>query len=99
MINWSAEGRVALVTGAARGLGLGAAEALSQAGAAVVLCDVDLAQAETEAARLRAGGAKALALGNDITKLSEIEQMVAKTVETFGRVDILVNNAGICPRI
>jgi 3-oxoacyl-[acyl-carrier protein] reductase len=95
----SGAGKVALVTGAARGLGLAAADALANTGAAVALCDVDLKQAQAEADRLNAAGHQALALGNDITQLSEIEQMVGKTVETFGRLDILVNNAGICPRI
>ncbi len=92
-------GRVALVTGAARGLGAAAAEALCQAGASVVLCDIDLAQAEVEAARLRDGGGQALALGSDITSLAAIKKLVAATVEHYGRLDILVNNAGICPRI
>jgi len=95
----SAAGRVALVTGAARGLGLAAAEALCNAGASVVLCDIDLAQAELEAERLKAGGATAIAIKHDITQLSEIQAMVKGLLGHFGRLDILVNNAGICPRI
>jgi 3-oxoacyl-[acyl-carrier protein] reductase len=90
---------VAIVTGAGRGLGAAAAHALSQAGKRVVLCDIELALAEAEAAAIRAAGGEAIALGNDISKPAETERLVQAALEQFGRVDILVNNAGICPRI
>ena len=95
----SAEGRVALVTGAARGLGAAAAAALAEVGASVVLCDIDQAEAEAQATRIRANGGSALALAHDITSLAEIKRLVAGAIQHYGRVDILVNNAGICPRI
>ncbi|MCC7361661.1 MAG: SDR family oxidoreductase [Anaerolineales bacterium] len=95
----SATGRVALVTGAARGLGAAAAVALAEVGASVVLCDIDQAEVEDQAARIRANGGSALALAHDITSLAEIKRLVAGTLAHYGRLDILVNNAGICPRI
>ncbi len=95
----SVAGRVALVTGAGRGLGAATAHALAQAGAQVVLCDIELPLAEVEAQAIRASGGEAVAVGSDITQLSAIEALVQTAVDSFGRLDILVNNAGICPRI
>jgi NAD(P)-dependent dehydrogenase (short-subunit alcohol dehydrogenase family) len=89
-------GKVALVTGGSRGLGRVIAEALASAGAKVVLT----ARSE-EVARATADslcgvdGTPSLGLGVDVTRRSEVEAMVARTVETCGSLDILVNNAGI----
>lgn len=90
--------RVAIVTGAGRGLGAATAQALAENGASVVLCDID-PQVETVAAGLVAGGQEALALSADVGRPAEAERLVAAALERFGRLDILVNNAGICPRI
>ena len=90
--------RVAIVTGAGRGLGAATAQALAEAGAGVLLCDID-PQVEAVAADLRAAGGDTLAIAGDVSKPSETERLVAAAVERFGRLDILVNNAGICPRI
>jgi 3-oxoacyl-[acyl-carrier protein] reductase len=95
----STEGKVAVVTGAGRGLGAATAQALSQKGIKVVLCDIDLPQAEATAADIRAAGGQAVAFGNDISQPSETERLVQAALEHYGRLDILVNNAGICPRI
>lgn len=92
-------GRAAIVTGAGRGLGAAAAHALAQAGAQVVVCDIELPLAEAEAEAIRAAGGEALAAGNDITDLAQVDGLVRAALERFGRLDILVNNAGICPRI
>jgi len=94
-----AEGRVAIVTGAGRGLGAATAQALSQNGASVILCDVDLPQAESEAGNIRATGGTAIALGSDVSRPPEAERLVQAALKHYGRLDILVNNAGICPRI
>ncbi len=90
--------RVAIVTGAGRGLGAAAAQVLAETGASVVLCDID-PQVEVVAAELRAKGSEALALVGDVGRPAETERLAAAAVEHFGRLDILVNNAGICPRI
>lgn len=90
--------RVAIVTGAGRGLGAAIARALAEAGARVVLGDID-PEVEAVAEGLRADGYAALAVTADIARPAETERLVAVAVEHFGRVDILVNNAGICPRI
>ena len=95
----SAAGQVALITGAARGLGAATAYALSQNRIKVVLCDIDLPQAEATVADIRAAGGEAVAFGHDISKPSETERLVQSALERYGRLDILVNNAGICPRI
>lgn len=91
-------GRVAIVTGAGRGLGAAISRELSNQGVRVALCDVALAQAEEVAAELRASDVDAAAFDNDISRPPEIERLVQATIERFGRIDILVNNAAICPR-
>ena len=90
--------RVAIVTGAGRGLGAAIARALAEDGARVVLCDIDPA-VEAVADGLRADNYEALAVTADIAQPAETERLAAAAVEHYGRVDILVNNAGICPRI
>src|SRR4051794_28445486 len=90
--------RVAIVTGAGRGLGAATAQVLAEGGARVMLGDID-PEVENVAAELRAAGGDAAALVNDISRPAETERLVAATLERFGRLDILVNNAGICPRI
>ncbi len=85
------EGRVALVTGAASGIGLATAQALAEAGATVALTDVDVERGQVEAARLP--GARFIA-GN-LTDPGAAGRLVAETLTSSGRLDILVNNAGI----
>jgi dehydrogenase/reductase SDR family member 7B len=88
-------GRVALVTGAARGIGFAAASALGKTGAGVVITDVDekrLSQAERQ---LSNQGIAALALKSDVRVFNDCRDAAAKTMDRFGRLDILVNNAGI----
>jgi len=84
---------VAIVTGAARGLGKAMAIGLAKAGAAIVATDIlDTSETIKEIEKL---GKKALGLKVDVSKKQDIEKMVQKTLEKFGRIDILVNNAGI----
>ena len=92
-------GRVAIVTGAASGIGRATAEVLAEAGAAgVVVADVDAAGgAQTVSLVQSRTPAKGLFVAVDVAREDQVEALVAATVERFGRVDILVNNAGICP--
>jgi 3-oxoacyl-[acyl-carrier protein] reductase len=85
---------VAIITGAARGIGKAIATALSQAGAAVVLSDV-MDEVHQTAAVIEQAGGKAVAIIGNVTKFSDCEAMTDLAVKTFGKLDILVNNAGI----
>ena len=91
-------GRVAIVTGAARGIGFAIAERLSQAGASVVIADIDEEGATAAVERLRKDGGKAAAAPADVTSPEEVGAMVERALEAFGKLDILVNNAGITGR-
>jgi NAD(P)-dependent dehydrogenase (short-subunit alcohol dehydrogenase family) len=88
-------GRVAVVTGAASGIGRALAEAFAAAGSAVVVADLDAAEAESVAAGIRAGGGDALAVEVDVTEPGSVERLAAATVDRYGRVDVLCNNAGV----
>jgi len=87
--------KVALVTGAGRGVGRGISVRLAAEGAKVVVNDYHERRAERVAAEIRDAGGQGLAIAADITDLAQVRAMVAKATETFGSVDILVNNAGI----
>ena len=92
------EDRIAIVTGAARGLGRGLAQGLAGEGANVAVADVNLAGAEDTAAKIRSLGRESLALQVNVTQIDQIDQMVERVVEAFGRIDILINNAGLIQR-
>ena len=91
-------GRVAIVTGAARGIGFAVAERLLHAGARVVVADVDKEGALTAVKRLREGGAEVVEAVTNVTRPEEVEAMVERAIDAFGKLDILVNNAGITGR-
>jgi 2-deoxy-D-gluconate 3-dehydrogenase len=84
------DGKVALITGAARGVGRGIAEVLAGLGARVVVADVDAAEAESTAAAIAGKG-----LLLDVSDCDSVESAVAEVVDEFGSLDILVNNAGV----
>jgi NAD(P)-dependent dehydrogenase (short-subunit alcohol dehydrogenase family) len=90
------KGKVALVTGAGSqvGFGKGIALTLAREGCDVIVNDVDGAGAEKTAAEIMAMGGKAMAIKADVTKVSEVNDMVAAALKKFGKIDILVNNAG-----
>jgi len=89
------DGKVALISGAAQGLGATIARTLSAAGAAVFLTDVQGEAVENTARSIREAGGLAAAAQHDVTSESQWESVVAKAVEQLGGIDILVNNAGV----
>ncbi len=95
MMNLSFENKVALVTGAAMGMGLATAKAFADAGAAVALADVDDAALRTEAEKLVAAGHRAIAIHCDVANEAEVKTMIEQTVAAFGCLDVAFNNAGI----
>ena len=88
-------GRVALVTGAAQGIGKAVALLLARNGADIVVSDINLEKAEETANEIRSIGRKALAVKVDVAHWNDVEQMVEVILEKFAKIDILVNNAGI----
>jgi NAD(P)-dependent dehydrogenase (short-subunit alcohol dehydrogenase family) len=92
-------GKVALVTGAAAGMGLATAQAFAQAGAAVVLADFKEDALKSEAEKLRAAGHRALAVRCDVSDDAQVAAMVERTVSEFGRLDAAFNNAGVMAKV
>jgi NAD(P)-dependent dehydrogenase (short-subunit alcohol dehydrogenase family) len=88
-------GKVAVVTGAGRGIGRYMALDLARYGADVVLCSRTLSELEKVGGEVEALDRKALVVQTDVGRIAEIERMTAMAVEHFGRIDILVNNAGM----
>ena len=88
-------GKVAVVTGAARGMGYAVARRLAAAGAGVVINDVNAGAAARAASELGAAGRRALAVPGDVTSASDVDRLMATATEQFGAVHILINNAGI----
>lgn len=88
-------GRVALITGGARGLGEALCRSLGEAGARVVSVDVLETQARAGADKLMAQGIEAAAFGADIADRTQVERVLQQVLERFGRLDIVVNNAGV----
>lgn len=98
-MNLSFNNKVALVTGAATGMGLATARAFAEAGATVVLADVKEDAVQVEAQKLVAAGHKALAVRCDVSDDTQVAAMVDRTVAQFGRLDAAFNNAGVMARI
>lgn len=90
-------GKTAIVTGGAKGIGYGISYRLAEAGASVLIADIDEETANQTAAELTQKGWKAKALRADVSAESDVEAMITAAKESFGSVDIMVNNAGIYP--
>src|ERR1700733_11651377 len=89
-------GKVAIVTGASKGIGAAIARALAAAGASVTVnYSAGKEGAERTVTDITRGGGKAIAIQGDVSKASDVQQLFAKTKEAFGAIDVLVNNAGI----
>lgn len=87
--------KVAIITGARRGMGRTHALLLAKEGVKVVVSDISLKDCQKVVEEIKKQGGEAIAAKCDVTKKEEVDEMVKKTIETFGKVDILVNNAGI----
>ncbi|MBC5689285.1 3-oxoacyl-ACP reductase FabG [Mediterraneibacter sp. NSJ-55] len=89
------EGKVAVVTGSARGIGFGIAKVLSEKGARIVITDVMEEAAKEAAEKLKEAGGDAIYVVSDVSKKEDADKIFEKTTEAYGQLDILVNNAGI----
>ena len=87
--------KVAIVTGAAGGIGLSIATAFASEGAMVVLSDIDEAKLNQEAKHLAANGDKTLAIKTDVGNTEDVKNLIEQTIKAFGQIDILVNNAAV----
>ncbi len=87
--------KVAIVTGAGRGIGLVTAQTFAREGAKVALCDLDLPEVQAAAEEIRKSGGQAMAFQANTARTASVQELLSKVVAEFGRVDILVNNAGI----
>jgi 3-oxoacyl-[acyl-carrier protein] reductase len=91
--------RVALITGAGRGIGAATVVELARAGVAVAVNDIDLRSARLMAEQSVDSGGRAASFGQDVSQPEQCDSLVAEVIAQFGRLDILVNNAGIVPRL
>ena len=91
---FSLAGKVAIVTGAGRGIGKGIAVGFAEAGADLACVDIKASQAESTVAEVQRTGRRALAIGCDVREGEQVERMVSQVQQEFGRIDVLVNNVG-----
>lgn len=89
--------KVAIITGAKQGIGLGIALAFAKEGCNIVISDLQQAECEKAAKKIQKFGVKTLAIACDVSKKNDVDNLVNETTKKFGKLDILVNNAGIFP--
>ncbi|MBV8679326.1 MAG: SDR family NAD(P)-dependent oxidoreductase, partial [Aquitalea sp.] len=89
------QGKVALITGAASGIGRAIAETFAREGAAVAIADINLAAAQATAKEIEAAGGKAMGVAMDVTSEDAVNAGTQAVVDAFGQLDILISNAGI----
>lgn len=94
-MNFNLRDKIAVITGAARGIGKASALVLGQEGAKVVISDIDLEAVKMAEKELQNSGIDVIAVKADVTKFNDVKTMVDLTLKKFGRIDILVNNVGI----
>ena len=94
----SLEGKVAVISGAASGLGLGSSRKLAEAGANIALLDINIENGEKAKKEIEAIGVKAIFIKCDVRSLDDCKSAVEETIKAFGRIDILHNNAGVAVR-
>ncbi len=92
-------GKVALVTGATRGIGRAIAEEMARHGAAVAISSNEGEECAARAAALREEGCDAIGVACDVTSREQLEALVARTLDAFGKIDVLVCNAGVAPHV
>src|SRR3989304_434255 len=91
----SLQGKVAIVTGAARGIGRAIATLLAHSGVFVLLQDIDVKTLQETCNTLQEQGYSVLANQGDVSRVDDVQSMIDQTIDSWGRVDILINNAGI----
>jgi len=96
---FSLKGKTGFVTGAARGIGRGIAAGLAEAGAKIAIVDIDFERALSTAEELTVLGSECIPIRADVTKKSQVCEMVEKVLSRWGRLDIAVNNAGTCRNV
>lgn len=93
------EGKIAIVTGAGRGLGKAIALRLAEEGCKVVIAEIDMELGEATAETIKASGSDCVAVHTDVADRQSIDQMVKQTIARFSQIDILINNAAIAPMV
>ena len=95
----SIKGRVALITGAASGMGKATAQVFAAEGARVVVTDINEGEVKNVSEQIESDGGEALAISLDITDEEQIKECISKSIKSFGQIDYLINNAGIASPI
>jgi len=91
------QNKVAIITGSRQGIGFGIAQDLARAGYNIVISDISQVDCDSTASQIQEEGIKVIGIACDVSDKSQVDNLIAKTIDKFGRLDVLVNNAGIYP--